>query len=739
MADDDAAPSLTLPPPTTTTSASALHAIVLWIASFPNLSHPCAGPADILDGVLLLDIAIQIDAAWFSGPEAPPTTVTPLSPIVPAASSASAWIPRYNALKRLHRLTLSYLTDVLGITLPTTVAAVAVDKIARAGDLDQLARLASLLLLLAVHARAAPAIVSRIQLLDTPTQAQLMLLIESLLTASSSSVLPSSAAAANGASTSSTDTSRASTPVPPVAAATTLDGDSYAAAEHVAQLEADRRTAEDHLAQMRAQYDTLAAEFRDVVADRNSLRLALESASGKSVAITAPPLPRGAGPNQPTTKAAASAAANDADNDNDVDRPRPPSSRDDHVTPTSTDVALLKAELVRTRAALAASENQRHEIGSLVRDQERMLADQARRLADHGQLAATVRALRDEADELRDAAARATALQGQLDRARAKLADVPETKRALKAAADDADRLRGQVARLEREVVSMAAAVGPQGSTGNGNDGPPPNAATAADDAGAQLAREYHAKWIASQEQLAAVAADADLARTRAAEIEALLAREQGRVVELSDALQELEADASAARAAALASHESLAGSIRAADADGAAAAATAAATVAATEIAALRLSAESAMCDRDALRVQLDSHKQLLDKARSLIIQANAERDASAKRHALELEQARRSSSSAAPAPVPAAPTISHHHRDDTAAAAFAEVRAALQAQIDAYAKEVEALWDENRRVRDAAKREQALMASAWHATVATKMARSPLTGATAAAGRPC
>ncbi|ORZ39392.1 hypothetical protein BCR44DRAFT_1426448 [Catenaria anguillulae PL171] len=580
------------------------HALIQWVSSFSSaLSRPCS----------------QIDKDWFRLIGTLEHTPTPasLTSSATASSSSAHWIPRYNNLKKLHRLLCSYLTDVLGMPDPTTSpsrAPILLDKIARHADTHQLALLTSLLLVVAA--------------LETSVQARLMQVIEAHLQAAS------------------------------VGHAGMLDrGDDPVVSQvQVAQLLMEKRQIEARHRQLQQDYEQLAADYEMIATTSTKPRLATTSSTEILHSPLSPTSSTSLSLSQSTTAAAATAGT-------------------------------LTADLTIARDECRSSTHARRP------------GAQVGRLGRSGRTGTHVK---DQVDEMQDVGAQLARAQAQVEKWKARVAEAADVKRQVKEGEEERVRLKAQG-----------------------------DASTTSSDVERErkVASEWEARYLALQEQHARVVA----------EVESEVARERERVGELVEQVRELEDLAAATRVQGESlsslgeSSSSSSGRPPANDADLGERAKLAA------EAAALRAQVADLRQERETMHAQFEGHKQLLAKARALIVQANKERAELVEQHAAELS---RQSPWHRPNPLQPQPPLCRiiirpcRRRNPDA---FPEAIQALQLQIEGYQRETQALWAENKALRDQWRREQAWMASAWYQVVSAKSSGVSVgaNGATATAGQ--
>ncbi|KAI9209772.1 HOOK protein-domain-containing protein [Polychytrium aggregatum] len=141
-------------------------AFIQWINTFDNLPRECHQIEDLSDGSILLDILMDIDSGWFKS--------------IRAVEAGDNWVLKFNNLKKLHKLLLGYYEQILG-QITTGLAAPNVTAIARDADVSETLKLVQLVLALAVQCENNQKYIARIQMLDQESQHILMLCIETAM------------------------------------------------------------------------------------------------------------------------------------------------------------------------------------------------------------------------------------------------------------------------------------------------------------------------------------------------------------------------------------------------------------------------------------------------------------------------------------------------------------------------------------------------------------------------------
>ncbi|KAJ3020272.1 UNVERIFIED_CONTAM: Protein Hook 1 [Siphonaria sp. JEL0065] len=142
-------------------------AFVDWARTFP-LSHRPSGIASFCDGGLFSEILAEIDPAWFKART--------------GAELGDNWVLKFNGLKKTYKLVTSYYDEVLGQTHVSTALAVPnLTAIARDDDTEEVLKFAQLVVTLAVQCENNQKHIERIQSLAPESQHALMLAIEQIM------------------------------------------------------------------------------------------------------------------------------------------------------------------------------------------------------------------------------------------------------------------------------------------------------------------------------------------------------------------------------------------------------------------------------------------------------------------------------------------------------------------------------------------------------------------------------
>ncbi|KFH66906.1 hypothetical protein MVEG_07431 [Podila verticillata NRRL 6337] len=142
-----------------------------WVNTFDNISRECRHISDLSDGIILFEVAADIDSKWFK--------------LIRSADMGDNWVHKYNNLKKLHKLITRYLEEKLGQSLanldPPNLNAIAKD-----GDEHELLKLCELVIAIAVQCERNQYYIQKIQSLPQESQHALMLSLEQIIGALSS-------------------------------------------------------------------------------------------------------------------------------------------------------------------------------------------------------------------------------------------------------------------------------------------------------------------------------------------------------------------------------------------------------------------------------------------------------------------------------------------------------------------------------------------------------------------------
>ncbi|TPX36316.1 hypothetical protein SmJEL517_g01483 [Synchytrium microbalum] len=141
-------------------------AIVAWVNTFDSVIRKATSIKDLADSVIFFEIVLEIDPQYFK--------------TRPVDASKENWIFKFNNLKRLHKNVISYYEEVLHHTLPKALD-VNLTSIARDQDVDELVKLAQLVLAMVVQSESNQMYIAKMQKLDEVSQQHLMLLIQQVM------------------------------------------------------------------------------------------------------------------------------------------------------------------------------------------------------------------------------------------------------------------------------------------------------------------------------------------------------------------------------------------------------------------------------------------------------------------------------------------------------------------------------------------------------------------------------
>ncbi|KAF9113589.1 hypothetical protein BGX27_001237 [Mortierella sp. AM989] len=154
--------------------ATLANAFEQWVNTFDGISRPVRHISDLSDGIILFEVAADIDPKWFK--------------LIRSADMGDNWVHKYNNLKKLHKLITRYLEEKLGQSLvkldPPNLNAIAKD-----GDSIEVLKLCELVIAVAVQCDRNQFYIQKIQSLPHSVQRALMhsleLIIEALNSGSS--------------------------------------------------------------------------------------------------------------------------------------------------------------------------------------------------------------------------------------------------------------------------------------------------------------------------------------------------------------------------------------------------------------------------------------------------------------------------------------------------------------------------------------------------------------------------
>ncbi|KAG0326064.1 hypothetical protein BGZ99_010203 [Dissophora globulifera] len=139
-----------------------------WVNTFDGISRPVRHISDLSDGIILFEVAADIDPKWFK--------------LIRSADMGDNWVHKYNNLKKLHKLVTRYLEEKLSQSVanldPPNLNAIAKD-----GDVIETLKLCELVIAVAVQCDRNQYYIQKIQTLPQTVQRTLMLSLESIIEA----------------------------------------------------------------------------------------------------------------------------------------------------------------------------------------------------------------------------------------------------------------------------------------------------------------------------------------------------------------------------------------------------------------------------------------------------------------------------------------------------------------------------------------------------------------------------
>ncbi|KAF9586578.1 hypothetical protein BGW38_001823 [Lunasporangiospora selenospora] len=139
-----------------------------WVNTFDCISRPCRHISDLNDGIILFEVAADIDPKWFK--------------LIRSADMGDNWVHKYNNLKKLHKLITRYLEEKLGQSLSRLDPA-NLNAIAKDGDVVEVLKLCELVIAVAVQCERNQQYIGKIQTLPQASQHALMLSLEQVIEA----------------------------------------------------------------------------------------------------------------------------------------------------------------------------------------------------------------------------------------------------------------------------------------------------------------------------------------------------------------------------------------------------------------------------------------------------------------------------------------------------------------------------------------------------------------------------
>ncbi|KAH7055249.1 hypothetical protein BKA57DRAFT_389473, partial [Linnemannia elongata] len=130
---------------------------------FENISRPCRHISDLSDGIILFEVAADIDPKWFK--------------LIRSADMGDNWVHKYNNLKKLHKLVTRYLEEKQGQSL-SKLDPPNLNMIAKDGDSLEVLKLCELVIAVAVQCDRNQHYIQKIQTLPEISQHALMISLE---------------------------------------------------------------------------------------------------------------------------------------------------------------------------------------------------------------------------------------------------------------------------------------------------------------------------------------------------------------------------------------------------------------------------------------------------------------------------------------------------------------------------------------------------------------------------------
>ncbi|KAG0360150.1 hypothetical protein BG005_011381 [Podila minutissima] len=139
-----------------------------WVNTFEGISRQCQHISDLSDGIVLFEVAADIDPKWFK--------------LIRSAEMGDNWVHKYNNLKKLHKLVTRYIEEKLGQSL-SELDPPNLNAIAKVGDTIEVLKLCELVIAIAVQCERNQHYIHKIQSLPHTSQHALMLSLEQIMAA----------------------------------------------------------------------------------------------------------------------------------------------------------------------------------------------------------------------------------------------------------------------------------------------------------------------------------------------------------------------------------------------------------------------------------------------------------------------------------------------------------------------------------------------------------------------------
>ncbi|KAK3815225.1 MAG: hypothetical protein J3Q66DRAFT_284513, partial [Benniella sp.] len=135
------------------------------VNTFENISRPVRHLSELSDGIILFEIAADIDPKWFK--------------LIRSADMGDNWVHKFNNLKKLYKLISRYLEEKLSQSL-VTLDPPDLNTIAKDADTKEILKLCGLVIAVAVQCDNNQYYIQNIQTLPQYVQRNLMLSLENV-------------------------------------------------------------------------------------------------------------------------------------------------------------------------------------------------------------------------------------------------------------------------------------------------------------------------------------------------------------------------------------------------------------------------------------------------------------------------------------------------------------------------------------------------------------------------------
>ncbi|KAF9352835.1 hypothetical protein BGX34_011940 [Mortierella sp. NVP85] len=147
----------------TVDSGQLVNSFEYWVNTFENISRPVRHLSELSDGIILFEIAADIDPKWFK--------------LIRSADMGDNWVHKFNNLKKLYKLISRYLEEKLSQSL-VTLDPPDLNTIAKDADTKEILKLCGLVIAVAVQCDNNQYYIQNIQTLPQYVQRNLMLSLE---------------------------------------------------------------------------------------------------------------------------------------------------------------------------------------------------------------------------------------------------------------------------------------------------------------------------------------------------------------------------------------------------------------------------------------------------------------------------------------------------------------------------------------------------------------------------------